>query len=81
MCSEDANKIGVENGEKVKVISRRGEIEPKVRVTDSCLSGVVFMTFHFGESATNIITSSALDPISKTPEFKVCAVRVEKLKE
>ena len=80
MCSDDANKIGVEHGEKVKVISRRGEIEPKVRVTDSCLSGVVFMTFHFSESATNIITSSALDPISKTPEFKVCAVRVEKIK-
>lgn len=80
MCSDDANKIGVEHGEKVKVISRRGEIEPKVRVTDSCLSGVVFMTFHFSESATNIITSAALDPISKTPEFKVCAVRVEKIK-
>ncbi len=80
MCSDDADKIGVEHGEKVKVISRRGEIEPKVRITDSCLSGVVFMTFHFGESATNIITSSALDPISKTPEFKVCAVRVEKIK-
>ncbi len=81
MCSDDANKIGVEHGEKVKVISRRGEIEPKVKVTDSCLSGVVFMTFHFSESATNIITSAALDPISKTPEFKVCAVRVEKIKE
>ena len=80
MCLDDANKIGVEHGEKVKVISRRGEIEPKVRVTDSCLSGVVFMTFHFSESATNIITSAALDPISKTPEFKVCAVRVEKIK-
>jgi formate dehydrogenase (NADP+) alpha subunit len=81
MCLDDANKIGVEHGEKVKVISRRGEIEPKVRVTDNCLSGVVFMTFHFGESATNIITNAALDPISKTPEFKVCAVRVEKITE
>jgi len=81
MCQEDATKLGVEDAEKVKVISRRGEIEPKVRITDSCKPGVVFMTFHFSESATNILTNSALDPISKTPEFKVCAVRVEKVKE
>ena len=81
MCLEDAQKLGIEHGEKVKIISRRGKIEPKVRITDSCKSGVVFMTFHFGESATNIITNSALDPISKTPEFKVCAVRVEKIKD
>ena len=81
MCMEDALKLGVENGEKVKVISRRGKIEPKLRITDSCHPGVVFMTFHFGESATNIITNSALDPISKTPEFKVCAVRVEKIQD
>jgi formate dehydrogenase (NADP+) alpha subunit len=81
MCHEDAKKLDVDNGEKVRVISRRGEIEPKVRITDICLPGVVFMTFHFGESATNVITNSALDPISKTPEFKVCAVRVEKVKK
>ncbi len=79
MCSEDASKLNIEDGEKVRVISRRGEIEPKVRITDSCLPGVVFMTFHFSESATNVITNNALDPISKTPEFKVCAVRVEKI--
>ena len=78
MCSEDASKLNIEDGEKVRVISRRGEIEPKVRITDSCLPGVVFMTFHFSESATNVITNNALDPISKTPEFKVCAVRVRK---
>src|SRR5664280_40580 len=79
MCQEDASKIGVKNNEKVKVISRRGEITPKVRITESCLTGIVFMTFHFSESATNILTNSALDPISKTPEFKICAVRVEKI--
>ncbi len=80
ISEEDAVKIGVVDGERVKVKSRRGEIEPKVRVTDSCMPGVVFMTFHFGESATNVITNSACDPISKTPEFKVCAVRVERIK-
>lgn len=81
ISKEDAIKIGVVDGDRVRVKSRRGEIEPKVRVTDGCLPGVVFMTFHFGESATNIITNSAYDPISKTPEFKVCAVSVEKVDE
>jgi formate dehydrogenase major subunit len=79
MCPEDASKLNIEDGEKVRVFSRRGEIGPKVRITDSCLPGVVFMTFHFSESGTNVITNNALDPISKTPEFKVCAVRVEKM--
>ena len=78
---EDALEIGVEADETVRVISRRGEIKPKVRITERCRPGVVFMTFHFGESATNVITNSACDPISKTPEFKVCAVRVEKIEE
>jgi len=78
---EDASRIGVEADETVRVISRRGEIKPKVRITERCRPGVVFMTFHFGESATNVITNSACDPISKTPEFKVCAVRVEKIEE
>ncbi len=81
ICLEDALKLGLDDGDRVKVCSRRGEIEPKVRITDSCLPGVVFMTFHFGESATNVITNPALDPISKTPEYKVCAVRVEKVEE
>jgi len=79
LSNEDALKLEIADGDKVKVKSRRGEIEPKARITDSCLPGVVFMTFHFGESATNVITNSACDPISKTPEFKVCAVKVEKI--
>jgi len=48
-------------------------------VTEKSPPKVVFMTFHFAESATNILTNTALDPIAKIPEFKVCAVRVEKL--
>jgi predicted molibdopterin-dependent oxidoreductase YjgC len=45
------------------------------------MKGVVFMTFHFAESATNLLTNPALDPVSKIPELKVCAVRVEKVVE
>jgi len=74
----DAWQLGIAEGDKVKVISRRGEVITKVKVTEALLPGVVFMTFHFAESAANILTNSVLDPVSKIPEFKVAAVRVEK---
>jgi len=75
---EDALRLGVADGEKVKVISRRGEVVAKAKVTETSPVGVVFMTFHFAESPTNVLTNPALDPVSKIPEFKVCAVRIEK---
>ena len=75
---EDAEELGLENGDIVKVVSRRGEVKTRVKVTDMSPKGVVFMTFHFGETPTNVLTSPAMDPISNTPEFKVCAVKVER---
>ncbi len=78
MNPKDAAELGLEDGETVKVSSRRGEIKTKVKITDVSPKGVVFMTFHFSETPTNMLTSPAMDPISNTPEFKVCAVRVEK---
>ncbi len=75
---EDASVLGIINGEMVKVTSRRGEIEAKARVTEVLPKGVVFMNFHFAESPVNLLTNSALDPVSKIPEYKVCAVRIEK---
>jgi predicted molibdopterin-dependent oxidoreductase YjgC len=76
---EDASRLGINQGDKVKVSSRRGEIVVKAEVTDSFAPGVVFMTFHFAESAANILTNPKLDPVSKIPELKVSAVKVEKL--
>ncbi len=76
----DASYLKIKDRDKVKVISRRGEIIAKAKVTEKSPPKVVFMTFHFAESAVNILTNTALDPIAKTPEFKVCAVRVEKPK-
>jgi len=49
----------------------------KAKVTKESPPKVVFMAFHFAESAANILTNPALDPVSKIPEFKVCAVRIE----
>jgi formate dehydrogenase alpha subunit len=76
----DASYLKIKDGDKVKVISRRGEVITKARVTEKSPPKAVYMDFHFAESAANILTNSALDPIAKTPEFKVCAVRVEKLR-
>ncbi len=75
---EDASALGITDGEMVKVVSRRGEIEAKAKVTEVSPRGVVFMTFHFAESPANLLTNSALDPVSKIPEYKVCAVRIER---
>jgi formate dehydrogenase alpha subunit len=74
----DAASLGIEDGDKVKVISRRGEVTAKAQLTDAAPPGTVAMTFHFVETPTNEITNPALDPISKIPEYKVAAVRVEK---
>ena len=75
---EDARTIGVESGEWVKVRSRRGEIEVKVQVTERSPRGMVFLPFHFVEAAANILTLDARDPVAKIPDYKVCAVAVEK---
>lgn len=79
MNPKDASALGITDAETVKVISRRGEITSRVKVTDTSPPGVISMTFHFAESPTNVITSPALDPVAKIPEAKVCAVRVEKI--
>ena len=74
----DAEKLGISDGDLLKVSSRRGEIEARARISDMVQEGVIFTTFHFDEAPTNLITSPAMDPRSHTPEFKVCAVKVEK---
>jgi formate dehydrogenase alpha subunit len=75
---KDAVTLGFEDGELVRVISRRGEVEAHLKVTKTSPEGVISMTFHFAESPTNVLTSDAIDPVAKIPETKVCAVRVEK---
>ena len=75
---EDAEKLGISEGEEVSVASRRGELKVKTTVTDRVGSGVLFLPFHFLESNANILTNPAFDPIAKIPEFKVCAVSLKK---
>jgi formate dehydrogenase alpha subunit len=77
----DSGKIGIESGEIVEVSSRRGKIRVRVDVTDICPPGVVSMTFHFFESPVNELTNAALDPLAKIPETKVCAVRLDRIRD
>jgi formate dehydrogenase alpha subunit len=76
---KDAQRAGVADGEMIRLASRRGEIAAKAKLTERVGTGLVFATFHFPESAANFLTNPALDPLAKIPEFKVCAVKVERL--
>ena len=72
----DAAVVGAAEGDEIRVISRRGSVVTRVTVTDRVPPGIMFMTFHFRETPVNELTNSAFDPVSKTAEFKVCAVRI-----
>ncbi|MDS1838086.1 formate dehydrogenase subunit alpha [Vibrio vulnificus] len=76
---QDAEALGIGNGDMLKVSTRRGEIEIAAFVTKRMQVGVVFIPFHFVESPVNRLTTTATDPHAKIPEFKVAAVRIEKL--
>ncbi len=75
----DAQALGIEDGKPIRVLSRRGDIQAKAKVTPRSPKGCVFIPFHFAEAAANRLTHAALDPVSKIPELKVCAVRIEKI--
>jgi predicted molibdopterin-dependent oxidoreductase YjgC len=77
----DAEKLQLKDGVHVKVSSRRGEIEIPVKITEKVKEGSVFIPFHFREAPANVLTNPAVDPIAKIPEYKVCAVKIEKLQQ
>lgn len=78
---EDLRTLGVDDGELVQVTSRRGSITLKARLAERTSRGSVFIPFHFREAAANLLTIDELDPYGKIPEFKFCAVKVERMKE
>jgi formate dehydrogenase alpha subunit len=75
---KDAATLGIASGDVVKVSSRRGVVTAKVTVGETTGAGTVFMPFHYYEAAANNLTIAALDPQAKIPEYKVCAVKLEK---
>jgi formate dehydrogenase major subunit/formate dehydrogenase alpha subunit len=76
---QDALRLSISNGDLVKVSSRRGAIEAKATVGDTTSAGTLFIPFHYSEAAANDLTIAALDPQAKIPEYKVCAVKLEKV--
>ena len=77
---DDGSKHNVLDGEWVSIRSRRGEVEGRITYTDSMRSGEIFVPFvKLQEHAANFLTNAALDPNSRIPEYKVCAVRLEKV--
>ena len=76
MCGSDIEALGLTAGQRMRVRSRRGEVELYLRRDDGTPSGTVFIPFAYAEAAANLLTNSALDPFGKIPEFKYCAVAV-----
>ena len=77
----DADLVGIEDGDALRVASRRGSIVLRAWVTGRTSPGVVFIPFHFAEAAANLLTIDALDPQALIPEYKACAVSVTRAPE
>jgi formate dehydrogenase alpha subunit len=75
---QDARKYEVQDGDAVDIASRRGTIRAVIKVSKMAVTGTVFIPFHYATAAANRLTNAALDPISGIPEYKVCAVRLQK---
>lgn len=81
MHYRDADKLGITNGERIRIKSRRGQITATARVGRKVSEGETWMPFHFPDSPVNQITNAALDEFARIPEYKVCAVQLEKLQD
>ncbi len=77
LSPQDAEEYGVVHGADAIVSTRRGSVELEAAVTERMPKGMLWMVFHYAESPTNVLTSSIVDPTSKTPEYKFCAARIE----
>jgi predicted molibdopterin-dependent oxidoreductase YjgC len=77
----DAARLGIADGDWIRVSSRRGAVTGHAWVTERPREGLVFMTFHFAEALGNVLTNNVVDPVAKIPEYKVCAVKVERVTE
>ena len=76
---QDAAQLGLADSDWVNVTSRRGDVKAAVWLTDAVPPGLVWMSFHFPACPTNQVTSGAYDRVTKTYEYKVCAVKVKKI--
>jgi len=76
---EDATAWGIADKSTVRLLTRRGKLEMEARVIDRPRRGTIFIPWHWPEKLANLLTTDAIDPGSKEPEYKVCAVKIEKV--
>ncbi len=81
ISAEDAKELNIESEELVRVTSRRGSILTRALVTERVKKGATYMTYQWWVGSCNELTSDFVDPITKTPEFKYCAIKVEKIED
>jgi len=75
----DGRRLGVRSGDMVSMRSRRGEVQVKAQLTETVKAGEIYTTFHFSEMPVNRLTINAKDHFSQCPEYKICAVHLEKV--
>jgi anaerobic selenocysteine-containing dehydrogenase len=79
MNPRDARRLGLKPHDRVRVVSQRGHVDDlELRITEIVAPGQVFVPFHYAERNSNLLTQSVFDPFSREPNYKQCAVRVEK---
>ncbi len=78
MAPVDMERLGIAPGEAIRIETRRGAIEAKARIDAGIQPGMIFVPFCYAEASANRLTNAALDPFGKIPEFKFCAVRVQR---
>jgi formate dehydrogenase major subunit len=81
MSIEDAEELNIKDQELVRITSRRGSVLSRALITERVKKGSTFMTYQWWIGACNELTNDSLDPISKTPEFKYCAIKVERIED
>jgi formate dehydrogenase alpha subunit len=77
ICQEDAAQLGVGHGDWVRLVSRRGDLEARAAISEKVYPGLVWMALHFAQAKVNWLTHDVGDPLIGTPEYKVCAIRLE----
>jgi predicted molibdopterin-dependent oxidoreductase YjgC len=77
ISAEDAANLGIEHGDWVRLVSRRGELEARAAIGERVYPGLVWMALHFAQAKVNWLTHDVGDPLIGTPEYKTSAVRLE----
>lgn len=78
---KDAQKLDIKENDIIRVSSRRGSVLTRALITDRVQEGATYMTYQWWVGACNELTVASLDPISKTPEYKYCAIKIDKIED